>query len=134
MYILPLYRSWILFISSVVEDLKSNFRNNSTFYFEWILPLLDILINICARHDSHQVHSVFDTHLFVFVIEEIQIGICIQDYPCSNPNPIKNMKTNTMSTVSASLGANPNQRLLAGAAAGSRARMRLTSSAPRGPP
>ena len=65
-----------------------------------MLSLLDIRINIRARHDPHPVHSIFDTHLFVFVTKAIRIHICIRDYPCSNPNPIENVKTNTISTIS----------------------------------
>ena len=53
------------------------------------MPLLGIPLNIRARHDPHPIHSVFDTHLFVFVTEAIRIRICIRDYPFLNPNPIK---------------------------------------------
>ena len=44
--------------------------------------------------------SVFDTHLFVFITEAIRIRICIQVYPCLNPNLIENTKTNTISVIS----------------------------------
>ena len=64
-----------------------------------MLCLLSIRINIRARHDPHPVHSVFDTHLFVFVTEAIRIRIYIRDYPCSNSNSIKNVKANTISII-----------------------------------
>ena len=64
-----------------------------------MLCLLSIRINIRARHDPHPVHSVFNTHLFVFVTEAIRICIYIRDYPCSNSNPIRNVKADTISTI-----------------------------------
>ena len=66
----------------------------------WMFPLLDIRRNIHVRCYPHPAHSVFDTHLFVFITETIRICICICGYPCLNPNPIKNVKTNTILTIS----------------------------------
>jgi hypothetical protein len=65
-----------------------------------MLPLLGIPLNIRARHDPHPIHSVFDTHLFVFLTEAIRIRICIRDYP--NSNPIRNVKVDRISTISVS--------------------------------
>jgi hypothetical protein len=50
------------------------------------------------RQYSCLTSSVFDTHLSVFVSENIRIHIRIRSYPYSNPN--KNMKTNMISVIS----------------------------------
>ena len=42
----------------------------------------------------------YSIYLFVFVPKAIRIRICIWGYPCSNPNLIENVKTNTISGIS----------------------------------
>jgi hypothetical protein len=64
----------------------------------WNDVLHDIRQKIRYRQYSCPISSVFNTHLSVFVSENIRIRIRI--YPYSNSNSNKNMKTNMISVIS----------------------------------
>jgi hypothetical protein len=66
----------------------------------WNDVLHDIRQKIHYRQYSCPTSSVFDTHLFVFVSENIHIRIRIRSYPYSNSNLNQNMKTNIISVIS----------------------------------
>jgi hypothetical protein len=67
-------------------------------WYVWNDVLHDIRQKIRYRQYPCLTSSVFDTHLFVFVSENIRIRI--RSYPYSNLNPNKNMKTNMISVIS----------------------------------
>jgi hypothetical protein len=64
----------------------------------WNDVLHDIRQKIRYRQYPCPISSVFDTHIPVFVFENIRI--CIRSYSYSNSNPSKNMKTNMISVIS----------------------------------
>jgi hypothetical protein len=68
-------------------------------WYVWNDVLHDIRQKIRYRQYPCPTSSVFDTHLSVFVSENIRIRIRIRSYPYSNLNPNKNMKTNMISVI-----------------------------------
>jgi hypothetical protein len=79
-------------------DSRSGYMITTMICVEWCLTQHPT--KICYRQYPCPTSSVFDTHLFVFVSENIRICIRIRSYPYSNSNPNKNMKTNMISVIS----------------------------------